>query len=101
MTNAALVAAGEMLAYALSGYYFFRGGEPTIGEAYMMGSYMGLLFGQIADIRWQVNDLQHAEAGIGRIQQLSRPALAVGRWHRRPAAGGGARGGLRGRLLGL
>jgi ATP-binding cassette subfamily B protein len=69
MTNAALVAAGEMLAYALSGYYFFRG-ELTIGEAYMIGSYMGLLFGQIADIRWQVNDLQHAEAGIGRIQQL-------------------------------
>lgn len=69
MTNAALVAAGEMLAYALSGYYFFRG-ELTIGEAYMMGSYMGLLFGQIANIRWQVSDLQHAEAGIGRIQQL-------------------------------
>ncbi len=69
MTNAALVAAGEVLSYALPGYYFFRG-ELTIGGAYMIGSYMGLLFGQIADLRWQITDLQHAEAGINRIQAL-------------------------------
>ncbi|MGC9522815.1 MAG: ABC transporter ATP-binding protein, partial [Anaerolineae bacterium] len=69
MTNAALVAAGEMLSYALAGYYFFRG-QLTIGEAYLLGDYMGLLFGQIAELRWQITDLQHAEAGIERIQAL-------------------------------
>jgi ATP-binding cassette, subfamily B, bacterial len=69
MTNAALVAVGEVLAYALPGYYFFRG-QLTIGEAYLIGDYMGLLFGQIAELRWQITDLQHAEAGIERIHEL-------------------------------
>jgi ABC-type multidrug transport system fused ATPase/permease subunit len=69
MTNAALVAAGEVLAYALPGYYYFRG-QLTIGEVYLIGDYMGLLFGQIAELRWQITDLQHAEAGIHRIQAL-------------------------------
>ncbi len=69
MTNAALVAAGEVLAYALPGYYFFRG-QLTIGQAYLIGDYMGLLFGQIAELRWQITDLQHAEAGINRIHAL-------------------------------
>lgn len=69
MTNAALVAVGEVLAYALPGYYFFRG-QLTIGEAYLIGDYMGLLFGQIAELRWQITDLQHAEAGIERIHAL-------------------------------
>ncbi|MGC9350280.1 MAG: ABC transporter ATP-binding protein, partial [Anaerolineae bacterium] len=69
MTNAALVAAGEVLSYALPGYYFFRG-LLTIGEVYLLGDYMGLLFSQVAEIRWQIVDLQHAEAGINRIQAL-------------------------------
>ena len=69
MTNAALVAAGEVLSYALPAYHFFRG-ELTIGEVYMIGTYMGLLFGQIADLRWQITDLQHAEAGVERIHAL-------------------------------
>ena len=69
MTNAALVAAGEMLAYRVSGFLFFRG-ELTLGKAYLIDRYMGLLFGQIAELRWQITDLQHAEAGIQRIQAL-------------------------------
>jgi ATP-binding cassette, subfamily B, bacterial len=69
MTNAALVAAGEALSYALPGYFYFRG-ELTIGEVYMIGTYMGLLFGQIAELRWQITDLQHAEAGVERIHAL-------------------------------
>ncbi len=79
MTNAALVAAGEMLSYALAGYYFFQG-QLTIGEAYLLGDYMGLLFGQIAELRWQITDLQHAEAGIERIHALFglQPRLADG-----------------------
>jgi ATP-binding cassette subfamily B protein/ATP-binding cassette subfamily C protein len=69
MTNAALVAAGEVLSYALPGYYFFRG-MLTIGEVYLLGDYMGLLFSQVAELRWQIVDLQHAEAGIDRIHAL-------------------------------
>ena len=79
MTNAALVAVGECLSYALPGYYFFRG-QLTIGEVYLIGDYMGLLFGQIAELRWQITDLQHADAGITRIQALfdRRPKLEDG-----------------------
>ena len=29
-----------------------------------------LIFSQVAELRWQITDLQHAEAGIGRIQSL-------------------------------
>jgi len=79
MTNAALVAVGECLSYALPGYYFFRG-QLTIGEVYLIGTYMGVLFGQVAELRWQITDLQHAEAGIARIQALfdRRPRLEDG-----------------------
>ncbi len=69
MTNAALIAVGEALAYGLAGYLWFRGAI-TIGVAYLISDYMGLLFGQIAELRWQLSDLQHAEAGIGRVEAL-------------------------------
>ena len=79
MTNAALVAAGEALSYGVAGFLFLRG-EITIGTAYLITDYMGLLFGQIAELRWQLSDLQHAEAGIGRIEELMalRSRLADG-----------------------
>ena len=79
MTNAALVAVGECLSYALPATYFFRG-QLTIGEVYLIGTYMGVLFGQIAELRWQITDLQHAEAGITRIRALfsRRPKLEDG-----------------------
>lgn len=69
MTNAALVAVGMCLAFGMGGYLWFRG-LITIGTAYLITDYMGLLFGQIANLRWQLTDLQQAEAGIGRIQEL-------------------------------
>ena len=69
MTNAALIAVGEALAYGLAGALWFRGAI-TIGVAYLISDYMGLLFGQIAELRWQLSDLQHAEAAIGRIEAL-------------------------------
>jgi ATP-binding cassette subfamily B protein/ATP-binding cassette subfamily C protein len=69
MTNAALVATGEALSYGLAGYLWFRG-SISIGVAYLITDYMGLLFGQIAELRWQLSDLQHAEAAIGRIRTL-------------------------------
>ncbi len=69
MTNAALIAVGEALAYGLAGALWFRGAI-TIGVAYLISDYMGLLFGQIAELRWRLSDLQHAEAGMGRIEAL-------------------------------
>ncbi len=69
MTNAALVATGEALSYGLAGYLFLRG-QITLGTAYLISDYMGLLFGQIAELRWQLTDLQQAEAGIERIREL-------------------------------
>ncbi len=80
MTNAALVAVGECLAFGVAGYLWFRG-EITIGTAYLITDYVGLLFGQIAELRWQLTDLQQAEASITRIQALFglRSALSPGR----------------------
>ncbi|MDF1513887.1 MAG: ABC transporter ATP-binding protein [Anaerolineae bacterium] len=69
MTNAALVAAGECLAYAIAGYLYFTG-LISIGKAYLLVEYTALLYSQIAELRWQITDLQHAEAGIKRIQDL-------------------------------
>jgi len=69
MTNAALVAVGECLSYGLAGYLVFRG-RLTLGAAYLVANYFGLLFGQIAELRWQISDLQHADAGMGRVEAL-------------------------------
>ena len=69
MTNAALVAVGMSLAFGLSGALWFRG-LITIGTVYLIVDYTGLLFSQVAELRWQLSDLQHADAGIQRIQAL-------------------------------
>jgi len=69
MTNAALVAVGECLAVGAAGYLFYRG-LITLGVAYLVDRYMGLLFGQIAELRWQISDLQHADAAIARVNAL-------------------------------
>jgi ATP-binding cassette subfamily B protein len=69
MTNAALVAVGMSLAFGLSGTLFFRG-LITVGTVYLIVDYTGLLFSQVAELRWQLSDLQHADAGIQRIQAL-------------------------------
>lgn len=69
ITNIVLVASGISLAFALSGYLFFRG-LITVGTVYLIVDYTGLLFSQVAELRWQLSDLQHADAGIQRIQTL-------------------------------
>ena len=69
MTNIVLVASGISLAFALSSTLFFRG-LITVGTVYLIVDYTGLLFSQVAELRWQLSDLQHAEAGIKRIQAL-------------------------------
>ena len=69
MTNAALVAVGMSLAYGLAGYMWFAG-QISIGAAYVIVDYAGMLYSRVAELRGQITDLQHAEAGIGRIQEL-------------------------------
>jgi len=69
MMNAALVAVCESIAYGLAGYLFFSG-RISIGTAYLIVEYSTLLYIQIAELRGQITDLQHAEAGIERIQTL-------------------------------
>jgi ATP-binding cassette subfamily B protein len=69
MTNAALVAVADAIAFAMAGALWFRG-QITIGTAYLIVEYARLLFSQVADLRWQLSDLQHAEAGIQRLQAL-------------------------------
>lgn len=69
MINAALVAVGMCLAYGLAGYLWFAG-RISIGSAYLIVEYAVLIYTQVAELRGQITDLQHAEAGIGRIQAL-------------------------------
>jgi ATP-binding cassette subfamily B protein len=69
MMNAALVAVCECIAYGLAGYLFFSG-RISIGTAYLIVEYSTLLYIQIAELRGQIADLQHAAAGIERIQTL-------------------------------
>ncbi len=82
MTNAALVAVGMSLAFGLSGALFFRG-LITVGTVYLIVDYTGLLFSQVAELRWQLSDLQHADAGIRRVRALfnrrSRLTAGTGR----------------------
>ena len=79
MTNAALVAVGECLSYAMAGYLVLRG-RISLGTAYLVANYFGLLFGQIAELRWQISDLQHADAGMERVEALlaRQPAVRDG-----------------------
>lgn len=69
MMNAAMVAVGECLAFGLAGYMYFAD-RISIGTAYLMIEYSMLLYGQVAELRGQITDLQHAEAGIERIRAL-------------------------------
>jgi ATP-binding cassette, subfamily B, bacterial len=69
MTNAALIAIGTALGFGMTVHLWDRGAI-TLGTIYLVLDYLGLLFGQIVELRWQIMDLQHAEAGMGRIQQL-------------------------------
>jgi ATP-binding cassette, subfamily B, bacterial len=69
MTNAALIAIGTAMGFGMTVHLWDRGAI-TLGTIYLVLDYLGLLFGQIVELRWQIMDLQHAEAGMGRIQEL-------------------------------
>lgn len=62
-----------VLGYAVGlglGAYLYTRGEVTIGTAYLIVYYIGMLAQPLQRIREQVEDLQGAGAGIARIQEL-------------------------------
>jgi len=62
-----------VLGYAVGlglGAFLYSRGEVTIGTAYLVVYYIGMLSGPLESIREQVEDLQVATAGINRVQEL-------------------------------
>lgn len=68
-TTIALFTIGYALAFGLSGYLFTRGAI-TIGTAYLVVHYIGLLNRPIEQITAQIEEWQKAHAGITRVEQL-------------------------------
>ncbi len=68
---------GYVIGLAL-GVYLYTQGRSTLGAAYLIVFYVGMLSEPLQNIRRQVQDLQQATASIQRIQELLalRPAVA-------------------------
>lgn len=64
-----IFALGNAVAFAVCAY-LWRQGEITIGAVYMVFYYTELLTQPIEKIRQQLEDLQKADASIGRIREL-------------------------------
>jgi ATP-binding cassette, subfamily B, bacterial len=62
---------------ALGGFLYTRG-EATLGAAYLVVHYVGMLSGPLQKIREQTEDFQQASAGLRRVQSLLalRPDVA-------------------------
>lgn len=69
MSNAGVFALGVMVALGV-GAYLWRIDAVTIGTVYLIFHYTNLLQGPINQIRNQLTDLQQADAGIQRVQEL-------------------------------
>lgn len=52
------------------GVYLYGEGRATIGTAYLIVSYVGMLSTPLHNIREQVRDLQQAAASVARVQEL-------------------------------
>lgn len=80
-----LFAVGYVLTLGL-GVYFFQAGAITLGTAYLFFQYMAMLEAPIEQITQQMQELQKAGAGIGRIDELLslRSRLADGGTGRLP-----------------
>jgi ATP-binding cassette, subfamily B, bacterial len=68
LTNLVYVA-GYAAGLALGVYLYLRG-EATLGTAYLITYYVGMLADPLQNIRAQIQDLQHATASIHRIQSI-------------------------------
>ncbi len=73
-----LFALGYTAGLAL-GVYLYTRGQATLGTAYLVTSYVGMLSGPLQEIRQQAQNLQQASASIRRIQELFaiQPRMAV------------------------
>jgi ATP-binding cassette subfamily B protein len=61
---------GTTLAWGVGGP-MVRAGSLSLGTLYMIGHYLGMLiFGSIEDIQYRLQDLQHAQVSIARVQEL-------------------------------
>jgi ATP-binding cassette, subfamily B, bacterial len=65
-----LAVVGYGLGLAL-GAYLYSQGDASIGTAFLIVSYIGMLSAPLDGIREQIQDLQQAAASIGRIGELS------------------------------
>ena len=72
-TSEALFAFGTAVAFALSAM-LFKAGALTIGTVYLIFRYTAVLTQPTEQIRKEVQDLQQADASIGRIEALLRTA---------------------------
>lgn len=76
MSNIVLFSAGTAVALGLCAY-LFRLGALTIGECYLVYSYMGMLRRPLERIRSEIQDLQKAGGSILRIEQLFARSPAI------------------------
>jgi ATP-binding cassette, subfamily B, bacterial len=73
----------SVIGYAIGlavGVYLYTVGQATIGTAFMIVAYVGMLAGPLQSIRAELQDLQHATASIGRVRELMqiRPRVETG-----------------------
>jgi ATP-binding cassette subfamily B protein len=69
-----------VMAYAIGlglGAFLFERHQITLGTAYLIVFYIGMLAAPLDKIRLQVQDLQQASAGIGRIDTFLHTAAAL------------------------
>ncbi|MCZ8514178.1 ABC transporter ATP-binding protein [Paenibacillus filicis] len=76
ITTLIVFAIGNAVAFALS-YYLWKTGSITIGTVYMIFYYTELMAKPIEKIRTQMEDLQKADASIGRVRELLATESAI------------------------
>lgn len=69
LTTLAVFGAGNAIAFGL-GAWLFSAGAITLGTVYLIFNYTELLRQPIEQIRTQLQELQQASAGIGRVEAL-------------------------------
>lgn len=64
-----LMTTGTMAAFVM-GYLLFNTGTATIGTAYIIVNYTSMMFRPLREITNQIQELQKAGAGVGRVNEL-------------------------------
>ncbi len=76
LSSLAIFGAGNAVALGL-GAYLWNQGAITIGAVYLIFNYTEMLRRPIEQIRTQLQDLQTAEASIGRVEELFRTETRI------------------------